>query len=373
MIDFTSALYLGMRHAHWALPPWRQLTTGRPAALKEPPEADRLSQDIARLLGCERAILAPSTLHLFWDLFDVLASHPIAIYVDAGTHPIARWGVERAGARGIRLAAFPEHDPDSLETLLRRDRAGGRPPVVVTDGLCAETGRPAPLADYLTLVRKHGGRLVVDDTQALGVLGTDPSDDAPYGHGGGGTPAWRGIEAPELIIGSSLAKGFGAPLAVVAGAATVISDFEKLSATRIHCSSPSLANIGAAQRALAINNREGDVLRARLAKLVRHFKAGLRCIGLAAQGGLFPVQTLKAIECVEPESLHSRLLDLGVGALLHRSRSSHRPILSFLITAAHTRADVGRCIDALRRACALGGLRRDIDQPMSTGMLSIPA
>jgi hypothetical protein len=74
MIDFTSALYLGMRHAHWALPPWLRLTTGRPAALEEPPEANRLSQDIARLLRCERAILAPSTLHLFWDLFDVLAS-----------------------------------------------------------------------------------------------------------------------------------------------------------------------------------------------------------------------------------------------------------------------------------------------------------
>jgi 8-amino-7-oxononanoate synthase len=373
MIDFTSALYLGMRHAHWALPPWLRLTTGRPAALEEPPEANRLSQDIARLLRCERAILAPSTLHLFWDLFDVLASRRIAIYVDAGTCPIARWGIERANAKGIPVAEFPEHDPDSLEALLRRDRAGGRHPVVVTDGLCAETGRTAPLADYLALVRKNGGRLVIDDTQALGVLGGDPSDDAPYGHGGGGTPAWRGIEAPELITGSSLAKGFGAPLAVIAGAATVISNLESLGATRIHCSPPSLASIGAAHRALAINNREGDVLRARLAKLVRHFKAGLRRVGLSAQGGLFPIQTLKAIEGVEPEALHRRLLDLGIGALLHRSRSSRRPILSFLITAAHTRADIGRCIDALWQVCALRGVRREIDQPMSTQMLSIPA
>ena len=114
-------------------------------------------------------------------------------------------------------------------------------------------------------------------------------------------------------------------------------------------------------------------MRARLAKLVRHFKAGLRCIGLAAQGGLFAVQTLKAIDGVEPKSLHRRLLGLGVGALLHRSRISRRPILSFLITAVHTRADIGRCIDALRRTCALGGARCEIDQPLSTGMLSIPA
>ena len=372
MIDFTSALYLGMRHAHGTLPPWLQLTTGRPAALKEAPEAVRLSEDIAQLLRCERALLAPSTLHLFWDLFDVLASRRIAIYADAGIYPIARWGVERASARGIPVAEFSEHDPDSLEALLRRDCAGGRQPVVVTDGLCAETGRTAPLADYLGLVRKYGGRLVIDDTQALGVLGGDASDDAPYGHGGGGTPAWRGIEASELIVGSSLAKGFGAPLAVVAGDATFMSDLEHLGATRIHCSPPSLVDIGAAQRALAINHNEGDALRVRLGKLVRVFRLGLRRIGLAAHGGLFPVQTLKTIEGVDPQWLHRRLLTLGVGALLHRSRSLRRPLLSFLITAAHTKADISRCIDALRQACALEGARREIGQPASTGMLSIP-
>jgi 8-amino-7-oxononanoate synthase len=370
MIDFTSALYLGMRHADRTLPLWSQLTTGRPAALREAPEAERLEQDIARLLRCERAVLAPSTLHLFWDLFNVLASRPIAVYADAGTYPIARWGIERAEAMGIPVTAFRKHDPASLSALLHRDQATGRRPVVVSDGLCALTGRTAPLADYLNLVAKHGGRLVVDDTQALGVLGEDPSDEAPYGRGGGGTPAWRGIEAPELIICSSLAKGFGAPLAVIAGAARVISDFEKLSATRVHCSPPSLANIGAAQRALAINGREGDLIRARLAKLVLHFKSGLRRIGLAAQGGLFPIQTLKSVEGVESKWLHGRLLALGVGALLRRVQSSPRPAISFLITATHTRSDIDRCVGAVRRACALAGAGAQFDQPMSC--VSIP-
>ena len=60
--------------------PWTQLTTGRPAALEPAPEAVVLAQDLAQLLGCERAVLAPSTLHLFWDLFDVLACDRIAIY-----------------------------------------------------------------------------------------------------------------------------------------------------------------------------------------------------------------------------------------------------------------------------------------------------
>ena len=189
MLDFTSVLYLGFRHAHHTLRPWAQLTTGRPAALKPAPEAERVAQNLARLLRCKRAVLAPSTLHLYWDLFDLLARDHIAIYVDAGTYPIARWGIERAAAKGVRTATFPTHDSAALEYLLHRDRQEGYRPVVVTDGVCPETSRTAPLPDYLRLVRELDGYLVVDDTQALGILGKDPALDAPYGRGGAGTPA----------------------------------------------------------------------------------------------------------------------------------------------------------------------------------------
>ena len=139
MLDFTSVLYLGFRHAFGALRPWTQLTTGRPAALEEAPEAVTLAQDLARLVGCERAVLAPSTLHLYWDLFDVLAGDRVAIYADAGTYPIARWGIERAAAKGVPTSTFPIHDPAALESLLIRDERARRRPIVVTDGLCTAT------------------------------------------------------------------------------------------------------------------------------------------------------------------------------------------------------------------------------------------
>ncbi len=206
MLDFTSALYLGFHHARHTLRPWAQLTTGRPAALEAAPQAEPVAQSLARLLRCERAALAPSTLHLYWDLFDLLARDRIAIYADEGTYPIARWGIERAAAKGVRTAIFPTHDSAALETLLHRDRQRGCRPVVVTDGVCPGTGRTAPLPDYLRLAQQWDGYLVVDDTQALGILGKDPAQEAPYGRGGAGTPAWHGVEGPELIMGSSLAK-----------------------------------------------------------------------------------------------------------------------------------------------------------------------
>ena len=353
MLDFTSVLYLGIRHAHHTLRPWAQLTTGRPAALEPAPGAVAVAQDLARLLGCERAVLAPSTLHLYWDLFDVLANDRIAIYADAGIYPIARWGIERAAAKGVRTATFQMHDSAALESLLHNDRQPGYRPIVVTDGVCTATGRTAPLPDYLTLVRERNGYLVIDDTQALGILGKDPAPDAPYGLGGAGTPAWHRVEGPELILGSSLAKGFGAPLAVIASNAKLIAKFEDLSATRVHSSPPSLAVISAAEQALAVNEKRGDLLRIRLVKLVRHFREGLRQIGLSALGGLFPVQTLMAIPGIDPQWLYSRLLGFGVRAVLRSALHMPGAAISFLITVLHTRSDIGRCMDALQHACVL--------------------
>jgi 8-amino-7-oxononanoate synthase len=352
-LDFTSTLYLGFRHAHGTLRPWAQLTTGRPAALEPAPEAEHIATGLAQLMRFERAVLAPSTLHLYWDLFDLLARDRIAIYADEASYPVARWGIERTAAKGVQTTIFPAHDAAAVEYLLHRERHRGCRPVLVTDGVCPQTGRTAPLPDYLRLVRQWDGYVVVDDTQALGILGEAPVRDAPYGRGGAGTPAWYGIQGPGLVVGSSLAKGFGAPLAVIAGDARLIARFEDLSATRVHTSPPSLAAISAAEQALALNEKTGDLLRARLVKLVRRFREKLRQIGLSALGGLFPVQTLRAIPDIDPQRLYRQLLDCGVKAVLRSAKDMPGTALSFLITALHTRSDIDRCMDALQHSFVL--------------------
>jgi 8-amino-7-oxononanoate synthase len=256
--------------------------------------------------------------------------------------------VERVAAKGIRAMAFPRHDPAALRAALDRAGIGGPRPVVVTDGLCPLTGRPAPLPDYAGLVRRHGGFLVVDDTQGLGILGREPSRTRPYGTGGGGTLAWSGLSGPDLIVISSLAKGFGAPLAVIGGGRRMIETFKALSQTRVHCSPPSMAAIRAAENALAINVTEGNARRSRLITLIRLFRAGLRAIGLAAHGGLFPLQTLQMEAGEDAGTFHAGLLRRGIRTVLHRAR--HRPdlLITFVINALHTPSDIAEAVNALR-------------------------
>ena len=340
MLDFTSALYLGLRHPSASLRPWSQFTLGVPAALAAPPEAEQVAQQLAALQGCERGVLGPSTFHLFWDLFGMFSRQRVAIYLDAGTYPIARWGAERAAGRGVALREFAHHDAETLRRELARDGRRGLRPVVLTDGFCPVCGKPAPLAAYLEAVRARGGWMVVDDTQALGIFGGSPVPYAPYGRCGGGMLPRLNLGGPDVLAVSSLAKALGAPVAIFSASHEIVREFELKSETRMHCSPPSLPAIRAAQHALTENRERGDDLRLRLASLVRRFRERATQAGFRCGVGHFPVQTISLDNDAATSNLHQRLLRNGVRTVLHRGHDGRTIQLSFLLSVRNTAAEI---------------------------------
>jgi 8-amino-7-oxononanoate synthase len=347
MRDFTSVLYLGLRHAAGTLRPWTQLSTGVPSALREPSESPRLAHRLAALVGCESALLAPSTLHLFWDLPALLGPRA-TVLIESGSYAIGRWGAGRCANSATPVRTFAHHDPDALRRALLRCSAGGRP-IVILDGLVPGEDDPAPLRDYAAHVARHGGRLVIDDTQALGILGAAPDARMPYGHGGGGSLRFHGASAPHVLVIASLAKGFGVPLALLAGARREVQRFAAASETRVHCSPPSTAVLRAAERALAVNRMGGEQLRARLLRLVRLFRASVERLGLRCSGGTFPVQALAPMSPALVSAVQAELESHGVRTLAQRCGGS-RARVCFVINARHSRADVECAIDALAAA-----------------------
>lgn len=329
-----------------SLPAWPRLTLGKPAALSELDGTAELEHALAEWIGCEAVVLGTSTLHLYCDLIPLLAPPGGRVFVDEGSYPIARWGVERAATAGARWTNFAHYNADTLGArLVRQSRA--RQVVVVTDGFCPACGRFAPLADFAKCVSRVGGLVIVDDTQALGIFGRSPGSYPPYGEGGGGSVRRLPKRLDNIVVVSSLAKGLGVPVALLGGSDRIVAAFRQSSATRIHCSPPSAAVLAAAHYALKVNARRGDGLRRRLAGRVARFRAGLASMDLVAVPGYFPVQPLLLPKSRAAGAVHRGLLRGGVRAVLQTGSPEGSSRISFVLTARHQLSEIDRALEIL--------------------------
>ena len=351
MLDFTSALYLGPPQ----LPPPPAkllLTTGRPAALAEDGRSQSVAKEVARRQGLVAGVLAPSTLHLFWDVFGLMPATGVVL-LEQRLYPVGRWGALRARARGLPVAQFAADDPTGLARLLHTYTQQGRTPWLVTDGWHPGRG-PAPLARYAGLLAPYpGATLLLDDTQAFGVLGAGPAPGRPLGQGGGGLLPWAGLNVgtgPELLVITSLAKALGVPVAVLAGRAARLRQFARLSETRVHTSPVSAWHAWAAEAALRHDARHGDAARQQLGLRIAEFRHGLARAGLRPHGGLFPVQKLVLTRATAALALHQQLRQAGLNTVLLAGETRPSvPEIAFCLRADHSAADIARATAVLAR------------------------
>ncbi len=355
MGDFTSALYLGFTHDSQQLPGWAALTTGRPASLQESALSVATAAAAAAAVGCSQGALFPSTLHLLLDLLAWMGRGRGGFAWDEGLYPVARWGMERAVSQGAPSLSYPHRDARGGVAAMKSLANRGKVPVAVTDGFCPACGGASPLNDLAEAAGRLGGWLVVDDTQGIGILGKTPTSTSPWGEGGVGTAAWLGVPLDRVILASSLAKAFGAPLAVLAGPEEVVAPFLETSSTRLHCSPPSMATVGAAARALEVNTLTGDRRRKRALQVVEGFRRRLGERGWRAAGHPFPVQSV-TLEREMASILWKELVRQGHQALLQRGERVDQVRITFLLTARHTDKDLDELFTAWDHV--LGGRQR---------------
>ena len=349
-MDFTSALYLGLKHPSNDLLAYHQLTTGKPALLAEASTERHVAKKLANLQGLPNGVLGTSTLHLFWDFFDLFSNSNTVIFRDSQLYPIAGWGIDRAKCKGMPVYDFPHLEADGLKATLQRKLRPRQRPIVVTDGWCTQCGKAAPLPKYLQLIRPKGGLLIIDDTQSLGIFGKMSSSTFPYGKGGGGQLPRLNIQGDDIVTISSLAKGFGVPLAVLSGSREWVNLFQRRSKTRLHCSPPSRATIHAAKKALLINEVKGKLLRKQLWDRVQYFRKGLWGIGLKTRGGVFPVQTIANLGSKASRFLYLQLKKAGIQSLLLQPYGLRKTAIAFLLSAQHTYEELNKVLQRVAQA-----------------------
>jgi 8-amino-7-oxononanoate synthase len=325
------------------------------------PGAAAIVRELVALQGCDAATLVPSTLHGAWDLGGLLDGRRETVHVVGDVYPILRVAALRARSRGVRVRHVAHHDAAALRRSLRGDT---RRPVVLVDGLCPACGGPAPLGAYVAAVRRRGGLLVVDDTQAVGILGAPGGAVPEWGRGGGGSLVHHGLQrAPEVLLLTSFAKALGAPVAAVGGSAATIDRYEACADTPVHSSPVSAAAVRALEHALAVNRSRGERLRHRAARAVRRFRQGVRGLGIGMDDAIFPVQALPALARSEAVALHRHLLAAGIRAVPQACAGGAGGRSVFVLTARSRDVEIDAALAALASAPQLASLRRGPARP----------
>ncbi|HEX7905268.1 MAG TPA: aminotransferase class I/II-fold pyridoxal phosphate-dependent enzyme [Chitinophagaceae bacterium] len=349
MSDFISSLYLGMKHDSTELKTWNQLTTGMPAGLYETVTSKKVGATVAAMQGLESGICAPSTMHIYSDLFGLLSKKRIKLFIDEKIYPVSRYGIEKLSVAGIKVLSFNHLDAAHLQRMVDKNKMVAGYPVVMTDGWCPVCGRASPVNDYSNIVRPYGGRVIIDDTQAFGILGKRPNSSIPYGNGGGGILKWLNVHDANIVTVVSLAKAFGVPMAIISGSNTFISAFRKKSETRIHSSPVSTAHLHAALNALFLNQQKGDKCRAKLWQHVRYVRKQLMKMGIKPGGGIFPVQHISGSLPDWTIKLSNRLEKDGIRTVLTAAHDEQQPVVSFMIRYDHTAADIASFVASVEK------------------------
>ena len=320
-VDLTSGHFLGLRPAAVVGGP---LTTGRPAVVGEPPTHTQLAERLARTVGAADAVFSRTSFHA---LLDAIATRPAgaAVLVDEAIYPVGQWAAAAATAQGGVMRSYRHQDVRDARRAARHIRG---PVVVVTDGLCGSCLRPAPLAGLAEVAERSGGHLVVDDSLAAGV-----------GPGGAGTAAWLGPAPERMLWVASLAKGYAAPVAAMAGPADLLALVRSNGPTRMHSSPASACDVDALRQGLADPTVAGR--RRRLASHVDRVRGHLEQLDLAPLGVPFAVVCTEGGR-LDPLELQQRLARRGVRALATRGRCTGRPTLTLCLRADLSSSDLER-------------------------------
>lgn len=347
MLDFTSASYLGSEFSSVDLHLKTPLTLGKPAFLKEPLLNRWVANQIAKMQGLERGVIAPSSLHLFWDLFGILSKNYV-VFIEENTYPIGQWGTIHADARQISVIRFKPENLIELKNSIRKNCLNRQKPLIVCDALNIDSGKLAPIKEYLSIIEPMNGNLLIDDTQTFGVFGGN-HNQTNFGYGGGGILRYMNISSPKILTINSLSKAFGVPIAVLAGNEKIIKSFEKNSLTRVHNSAVSAVHAVATAHILKKNQEIGDKLRQKLWNNIQYFRKNSAKLGsLTTTSGIFPLQKVSVNYPNSALLIYQKLLENNIECLLLApSPKSTQPSIAFCFRADHSFTEIDSLITNL--------------------------
>jgi 8-amino-7-oxononanoate synthase len=206
-----------------------------------------LEKRLAAYLGTEDVLLFSTGYQTALGVISALVQKGEYVISDKENHACIINGCLLAKGGFAEFVRYKHNDMEDLDRVLSRIPADAGK-LVVTDGVFSVSGELVNLPDLLTVAKKYGARVLVDDAHATGVVGK----------GGRGTASYYDLVNETDMTMGTFSKTFASLGGFVAGPERVMNYIKHHSPALIFSASPTPASVASALAALDILEREPE-------------------------------------------------------------------------------------------------------------------
>ena len=256
------------------------------------------------------------------------------ILLDADCHASIYDGCRLGGAEVIR---FRHNDAGDLEKRLQRLEKRNTNVLIVVEGLYSMMGDRAPLADIVSLKKKYGAYLVVDEAHSLGVLGQN----------GRGLAEEAGVEdSVDFVIGT-FSKSLGAIGGFCSSNHPELNLMRYASRPYVFTASSSPSTIASTRTALRVMRAKPE-LKHQLWHNANLLYSRLHGLDFNVGPEASPIIAVQYTNVKDALVIWNGLLELGiyVNMVLPPATPDGGALLRCSLSAAHTTAQIEKIGDA---------------------------
>lgn len=290
----------------------------------------KLERSISDFLGTDDTILYSSCFDANGGLFETILGENDAVISDALNHASIIDGVRLCKAKRYRYA---NNDMEDLEAKLKEaDEAGAVIKLIATDGVFSMDGIICNLKGVCDLADKYNALVMVDDSHAVGFVGSH----------GRGTAEYCGVEGRVDIITGTLGKALGGASGGYTSGRKEIIDLLRQRSRPYLFSNTLAPAIAGASLELFDMLRESTELRDHLEEITAYYRGRLDEEGFDVIPGTHPCVPVMLYDEKTAAEFAAEMMKKGVYvvAFSYPVVPKGKARIRTQVSAAHTKEDI---------------------------------
>ncbi len=296
---------------------------------------EELEEDLAKFFGAEAALAFGTGYMANVGVIPALVGRGDVVVSDALSHASIIDGC-RLSRADVRV--FPHGDLDALESLLREAAASHPRVLLAIDGVYSMDGDVAPVAEMVSLARRFGALVLLDDAHGTGTLGAT---------GRGSAELCGVLEGVDVHLGT-LGKALGSFGAFVVGERALRELLVNTARSFIFSCALAPPQVAAARAALHVVARE-PWRRASLQSGAKRLREGLARYGISTAPSTTHIVPVVIGDNARTMAICERLLAQGLYAqgIRHPSVPEGSARLRLTPMATHREEEIDALVEAV--------------------------